>query len=214
MTEPRKRYRSTRAESHLVKQCALEHGISDRSVRAWRAQGDPRWQKFVASRTVQRVGALELPALRAAGSVTSPVTEEAFAGQRLVVMQQELDAVIERGESSSVPVLVKAVTECQKLLHICRVNRLEYEERNGTLVKKQAASAFIMRTLGPIQDALKNMPTELGGVCNPQRPDVAIQALESWLFDRLFPRIREALAEVGEDGNPIPPGPDAPISSL
>jgi hypothetical protein len=135
-TERRSRYRSSRAESEQIKACARAHGVSDRSVREWRISGDSRWQKWLAERTVQRVGALELPALRAAGSVTSPVTEESFAGQRLVVMQQVLDAVIERGESSSVPVLVKAVTECQKLLHICRVNRLEYEERNGTLVKR------------------------------------------------------------------------------
>jgi hypothetical protein len=62
-----------------------------------------------------------------------------------------------------------------------------------------------MRTLGPIQDALKNMPTELGGLCNPTDPGVAILAIESWLYDRLFPRIREALAEVGGDGTPVPP---------
>ena len=42
--------RHSSRDSGLIKACASAHGVSERSVRQWRAKDDPRWNTFLVSR--------------------------------------------------------------------------------------------------------------------------------------------------------------------
>jgi len=66
------------------------------------------------------------------------------------------------------------------------------------LVTLQEFQSFQAKFLSPLAEMLKNIPTELAALVNPDNPDYARAQFHHWLTDKAEPRIRQMLEASGE----------------
>lgn len=191
-TEPRTRWRSTRAESALIVECAVAHQVSARSVRDWRKGNDPRWQKFLAQRSGV-LGQLEAHCLRSdLDRPGDPVSEERAALRRFRLLESEIEKAIEGGHLGSIPTITRAAADCHKMLMQCRQAALEWNVHQKRFYPADQFNALVARYIVPIKQALQNLPQECAILCNPTDPALAGAALREWLVVRLEPLRQEA----------------------
>lgn len=186
--------RNSRADSASIKNCAAHHGITERAVRTWRLKDDPRWKAWLA-RSAR--SATQLDAFAVAGDIpTDPASEAEAARRRFVLLTKMVDEATARGEVAGLAVLIRSAQEAQRLLAACRTAESEWRERSRLLIPAADWLEFKERLLEPLFLLLKNMPSEACLAANPDRPDLAQQALSDWLTSRLRPHMDDALSGI------------------
>ena len=184
------RPRRTRAEAELVKECARAHGVSARSVRAWREADDGRWREFIRQRAAAGSGQGFLSIAEDAS--TNPRIEEEAAARRFLAIQKMIDAEIAAGRTGTLPPLLKAGQESQKLLDACRESRRRWEVHLGEAFTREDVRSW-RRQLAALAEVVRNMPSEVGPKANSFDPAFGIQACEGWLRNRYTPALDRIL---------------------
>jgi hypothetical protein len=189
------RPRRSRTEAALIKECAAAHGVSARAVRAWRENEDGRWTSFLRLRAASPLSQIELPAGEAN---STPADEEAGANRRFMALQKLADSEIAQGRIGTVPPLLKAASEAQKLLDSCRAARMRWDIARGEMFSRSD-----MRKIRSLLDQLKaviaNMPAELGPKACSFDPQFGIEVCENWVRYRYSPAVEKVLSELPKD---------------
>ena len=181
--------RNSRRDAHLIESCAATHGVSSRAVRDWRTKEDPRWLAFLKSRAATSTLGLDiLPS----GKIQTPSEEEASAARRYDALQRMADDAALRNDVAHLPVLLKAAQEAHRLLQTVREGRISYESATGKLIDVDAYREVRDSVLTPLFQTVADLPRDAALSCNPENPDVARTALDSWLRDRLRPAMEKA----------------------
>jgi hypothetical protein len=186
--------RNSRADSASIKNCAAHHGITERAVRTWRLKDDPRWKAWLA-RSAR--SATQLDAFAVAGDIpTDPASEAEAARRRFVLLTKMVDEATARGEVAGLAVLIRSAQEAQRLLAACRSAESEWRERSRLLIPASEWVRFREEILEPLFLVMKNMPSEACMAANPESPDVAQQALNDWLTNRLRPHMVDVFSSI------------------
>jgi hypothetical protein len=186
--------RHSRSESGMIKSCAASHGVSERAVREWRRRDDPRWKTWLVK---SAKSATQLDAFaETTEAVTDPSTEAEAARRRFVALSKMLDSATARGEVAGLPVLLRAAQEAQRLLQGCRTAEAEWLEQTRRQIPVKEVREFKDRFLFPLFEILKSLPLEAAESANPERPDIAREALEHWLRSRFRPHFEELKSAV------------------
>ena len=184
--------RNSRIDSAAVKSCAVHHSVSERAVRQWRLNDDPRWRAWLA-RSARSAEQLEVFA--GVGEVKSDASSEAEAARvRFGLMTRLVDQAVARGEVAGLPVLLKSAQECQRLLAGCREAEAEFLARQRELIPRTEFKEWVRRHLGGIVDVITMMAKEVCEDANPSAPDVAFEAIDGWLKTRFKTHYEEAVA--------------------
>ena len=180
-TEVKSRWRSTRAESAAIQECAIAHHVSSRAVREWRRSHDPRWQRFLANRSGSRLGQLEAAALRVDLENSTPEDEERSALRRFRLLENEISAALDRGELISVPAITRAAADSHKLLMQTRQASIEWKQTRRELMPVSEVRDLIEKYVLPIKAIMERLPEDCADSCNPSDPSLAEEVLRAWL---------------------------------
>lgn len=172
--------RHSRSESATIASCAASHGVTPRAVREWRRRDDPRWKAWLvrSAKTAVQLDALADP------ETSDPSTEAEAARRRFAVLQKMLDEATARGEVAGLPILLRSAQEAQRLLSSCRTAEAEWELQQHRVVRIEEVADLKDRFLIPLLDLLKSLPDEIAEAANPERPDIAREALSHWMANR------------------------------
>lgn len=184
--------RNSRLDASSIKSCAASHGVSERAVRSWRLNDDPRWRAWLArsARTAE-----QLEVFAGVGEVKSdPSTEAEAARVRFGLMTNLVDRAVARGEVAGLPVLLKSAQECQRLLAGCREAEAEFLTRQRALIPRKEFREWVRRHLGALVDVVGMMPRDVCEAANPTSPDLAFMAIDGWLKTRFKAHYEEAVA--------------------
>ena len=184
--------RNSRIDSAAVKSCAVHHSVSERAVRQWRLNDDPRWRAWLArsARSAEQLGVFA-----GVGEVKSDASSEAEAARvRFGLLSRLVDKAVARGEVAGLPVLLKSAQECQRLLAGCREAEAEFLARQRELIPRTEFKEWVRRHLGGIVDVITMMAKEVCEDANPSAPDVAFEAIDGWLKTRFKTHYEEAVA--------------------
>jgi len=184
--------RHSRCDSGAIQSCAAHHGVTPRAVRDWRKNDDPRWRAWLsrAARSVEQLDAFA----QAQDSPTDPTSETEAARRRFAILSRMVDEATSRKEVSSLPVLIRAAQEAQRLLQSCRAAEVEWQEARRRTIPVSEFHDYKARFIEPMMAVLKNLPLEAAETSNPERPDLAREALEHWLQNRFRAHWQEAQA--------------------
>lgn len=183
--------RHSRCDSGSIQSCAAHHGVSPRAVRGWRKNDDPRWRAWLAraARSVEQLDAFA----QASETTTDPTTETEAARRRFQILSRMVDEATARKEVAGLPVLIRAAQEAQRLLQSCRAAEVEWMEARRRSIPIQEFNDYKAQMVEPMLTILKNLPLEASETANPERPDVAHEALEHWLHNRFRPHWEAAI---------------------
>ena len=188
--------RNSRIDSAAVKSCAVHHSVSERAVRQWRLNDDPRWRAWLA-RSARSAEQLEVFA--GVGEVKSDASSEAEAARvRFGLMTRLVDQAVARGEVAGLPVLLKSAQECQRLLAGCREAEAEFLARQRELIPRTEFKEWVRRHLAGIVDAIAMMAKEVCREANPSAPDIAQAAVERWRTTRFQSHFEAAVAAAAQ----------------
>ena len=184
--------RHSRSDAASILNCAQHHGVSARAVREWRRKDDPRWRAWLAraARSVEQLDAFA----QAQDSPTDPSSETEAARRRFAILSRMVDEATGRKEVSGLPVLIRAAQEAQRLLQSCRAAEVEWLEARRRSIPVEEFHEYKTRYLEPLLAILKNLPQEAAESANPERPDIAMEALQHWLENRFRAHWQEARA--------------------
>ena len=186
--------RNSRADAASIKSCAVHHGVSERAVRQWRLNDDPRWRAWLArsARTAE-----QLEVFSGVSEVKSdPSTEAEAARVRFGLLTKLVDQATARGEVAGLPVLLKSAQECQRLLASCREAEAAWMERQREMIPRAEFREWIQRHLAALIDVVTMMARDVCEEANPNAPDIAFQAIDGWLKTRFETHYKAAVAAV------------------
>lgn len=193
--------RHSRYDAPLVKACAAEHGVSERAIRAWRRNADPRWSAFLHSRARDSA----LPGIPTAGieeaanKLLNPAEEEQAAARRLAAVQALIDGALASKDSVTLPGLLRAGVEASKMLREARNSRQAWDLSSGRLVPRSEVEELRRRFIEPLGNVIRNMPAEVGPKANSFDPAFGIRVCEEWLRHRFTPALERAKEAFGAD---------------
>jgi hypothetical protein len=186
--------RNSRCDAASIKSCAVNHGVSERAVRSWRLNDDPRWRAWLAKSA--RAGE-QLECFSDAANIPSdPSTEAEAARVRFALLSRLVDQATTRGEVAGLPVLLKSAQECQRLLAGCRDAENAWLVQRRELIPRSDFMEIKTRYLEPLMTVLKAQPSEVAAECNPDDPEKAAEALRDWLQTRFKRHFKDAVAGV------------------
>lgn len=170
--------RNTRADSELIRECATAHGVSDRAVRNWRNNEDPRWRAFLQRRaqdaTVQLAFAPSIPA----PLILSPEIEEENAARRYALIDQAATAAAMSGDAAKLPTLIKIATDAHRQLDVVRENNLAHKERTEKVIPVEKVRDLIQGNLQMARHLLENLPEVLATRLESPQDVAAITRIE------------------------------------
>lgn len=184
--------RNSRSDSATIKSCAVHHSVSERAVRQWRLNDDPRWRAWLArsARTAE-----QLEVFSGVAEVKSdPSTEAEAARVRFGLLTRLVDQATARGEVAGLPVLLKSAQECQRLLASCREAEAAWMERQREMIPRAEFRKWIQSHLAALLDVVTMMSRDVCEDANPNAPDIAFQAIDAWRKTRFETHFKAAVA--------------------
>jgi hypothetical protein len=183
-----------RIDSPLIKGCAAEHNVSERAVRAWRRNNDPRWQAYIHSRAQQSglPGIVPADVAAEAEQLLDPEAELMAAARRLAAVQRLCDKSLESRDGVALQSLLRSAGEASKVLAQARAQAADHRQRMGAL---RPASDFthlkslVQKMLGFVA----SMPTELCGRLQNVDSGIAHEILQEWVEHRFSPEWEAAI---------------------
>lgn len=184
--------RHSRSDSATIKSCAASHGVSERAVREWRRKDDPRWKTWLvrSAKSATQLDAFAQP------EATDPASEAEAARRRFAALQKMVDDAVARGEVAGLPVLLRSAQEAQRLLAGCRAAEAEWLSQTRRQVPISQVLEMKERFLAPLFEVLKTLPLEIAEAANPERPDIAREAVQHWLSHRFKPAFTDAVSAI------------------
>ena len=143
--------RNSRADSELIRECAVAHGVSDRAVRNWRTADDPRWR---------------------------PEIEEQNAARRYALIDQAATAAAQVADSAKLPQMLKIATDAHNQLDRVRENNLRHKERTEKVIPVEKVRDLIQGNLQMARHLLENLPEFLATLIESPQDVSAIVRLE------------------------------------
>jgi len=192
--------RNSRSDSASIKSCAVHHSVSERAVRQWRLNDDPRWRAWLArsARTAE-----QLEVFSGVAEVKSdPSTEAEAARVRFGLLTRLVDQATARGEVAGLPVLLKSAQECQRLLASCREAEAAWMERQHELIPRTEHREWVRSHLGGLVDVITMLARDVCEDANPSAPDIAFEAIDKWLKTRFKTHFEAAVAAAAQMSEP------------
>lgn len=184
----------------------------------------PDWQRFIGLSAAEAVkqqkkeGAMTTVGAQALGAV-SPFQpsvmptfydvpdEELHPMQLLEKRAWELHSkafdrwkqlMVQISDSAMAALYARDLPKMRQDFEQARQKREAWEVEQRMLVTLQEFQSFQAKFLSPLAEMLKNIPTELAALVNPDNPDYARAQFHHWLTDKAEPRIRQMLEASGD----------------
>lgn len=175
--------RHSRQDSSSIKNCAVHHGVSERAVRSWRVNSDPRWREW---QTRQARSACQMEAFLGHDATEStPESECENARVRFLALQRLCDQATGQGNIAGLPVLLKSAEAAQKLLRECRSAADEWRVRRRELITGESLRQLVTNYIVPVKTMIGQLPRETALLIDPSNPARVIEVLQEWIFNRL-----------------------------
>ena len=182
--------RHSRQDSSSIKNCAVHHGVSERAVRAWRVNSDPRWREWQTRQA--RSGCQLETFLGHDATASTPESEAENARVRFLALQRLCDQATAQGNIAGLPVLLKSAEAAQKLLRECRTAADEWRVRRRELIAGETLRELIGGYLLPVRTMIQQLPLETAVLIDPVAPGRVTEILSEWIQNRLAGLIAEA----------------------
>ena len=170
--------RNSRADSELIRECAVAHGVSDRAVRNWRTADDPRWRTFLQRRAQDATVQMAFQAPVTAPIVLTPEIEEQNAARRYALIDQAATAAAQVADSAKLPQMLKIATDAHNQLDRVRENNLRHKERTEKVIPVEKVRDLIQGNLQMARHLLENLPEVLATRIESPQDVSAIVRLE------------------------------------
>lgn len=181
---------------------AALHGVSRKTVTKWKERG---WLVFAGDEVDVDASNKLLKRYRRDGapSVTRPVTQEPKGNKRKTVAQVAAEETIRAGESAdeaagrilggNVQLLDFDEARCFKENYLGLKAQLEYEQKAGSLVELETATAILFEEFRAQRDAWLNFPARIGPILAAELGVEADRVTEA-----LTAHVHKHIAQLGE----------------
>lgn len=207
--------------SGLRKAYAESKGISIRSAQRHQKQGHPDWQRFIGATAIEgatrkaKEGLMRPEESTALAQVSplrpgdrpafydrsdtdlSPVQIKEKQAWELHARtyEQWSELICQAGGSEMAVVLLNQLPKLRENHEKAQQAREKWEIEQRMLIQAGEFEQFSAEFILPLAELLRNIPTELAALVNPDNPAFAREKLMNWLRDKAQPQIQAMLNE-------------------